>query len=284
MTISPIRNLLASDFLTAEAEFDPFVVPVFTLPTVPPGYVWTVSLSAVLAANLTVGDNSPMPPNRQVSNELLQNAVFTLYRNGAAEWTWVGLSALCNLQLFGNDVVIINMHFPPTGGVGIVNFPQPLSLSMVGYSGTTDEVSLTVPFLSTTVTSNVSSPTTIPAEPLQISSFTSAAAGSHQLMSDPGDLELHFMTTVSATISATSTGAGTADCLIQDGVGNDLCNVGVNVLGTATQPGNQTMSLSLDLAGFVFFPPVNGIVSISGTVSAFRATGTILWSTSPRFV
>jgi hypothetical protein len=156
--ITPLRKNYGAQMISPNGQLKHNNL-VFQFEAVPPGYIWTGSISIVTTQSLTSGPQSVDPPGSFSNNDFLANAQWTLYRNGAAEITWIGLSMLCNFQAFGNDIITVTGFLPQSGvspitANSIFTSADPaLSLTLVfnGYAGTTNEIALTTAFLSTAV-------------------------------------------------------------------------------------------------------------------------------------
>lgn len=127
--------------------------------TVPPGFIWTGSIMVSTSQILTAGANSKMPAGSESFNNLLQNMVFTFYRNGSAEFTWVGYSQPANVQLFSNDIGTVVGFLPTSETLAQLDTADPITVavSFVGYAGEESEIELQVPFLSTSTQSPLTS-------------------------------------------------------------------------------------------------------------------------------
>lgn len=149
-----------------------FVRPlVATFPVVPPGYVWTGTISASVATPLTSGANSTNPAGSDTFNELLANMQFTLYRNNDPQWTWVGYSTLSNIQFYSNDTIIVVGRMPRSGVGSAIDGPATqfnVNITFTGYSTPETEIVHTVPFISTSVPSVMGGSSATPTGQLQV--------------------------------------------------------------------------------------------------------------------
>lgn len=109
--------------------------------------MWTVAISATIAQTLTVGSGSAFPPGSNTHNDLLQNIIWTLYRNSDPQFTWVGTAVLRNLQLYSNDQVTVVGHLPGgnTAVIGGITTPVPINVWMTGYSDNAGSAALVTP-------------------------------------------------------------------------------------------------------------------------------------------
>lgn len=249
--ISKLRLSNPVPFLGGGSLDAGFRPPVTTFGPVPPGYVWTGSIGAVMAQQLTVGSSSAVPPGTNDGNEWLSNIIWTLYRNDQAEATWIGLSQLCDVQAWGNDVLTVVGQVPSAGAYGplppaATRPDQQCVISYLGYQGTEDEVPVVVPFVSTSVQSVPWAANGSPqVAPLTAYVLATATGTSTLLLNGPASLWSAAIT-LSATTGSTLV---TADAYIQDALGNVYCVATVEGQGNATTPGNLQVSQVIDLHG-----------------------------------
>lgn len=130
---TPVQLERLATFSPTSGAASPIVV---TFDPVPPGSVYTVSISASISQTITAGANSQFPAGSNTHNELLQSIIWTLYRNASPQFTWVGTAVLHDLQLYRNDQVVVVGHLPGgnTALVGSTPVPLPVSVWMTGYS------------------------------------------------------------------------------------------------------------------------------------------------------
>lgn len=278
--ISPLKQNMLSDFYLGTGIVP--TNPVATFGPVPPGFVWTFSVAAVIAENLTIGDTSTNPLGSDNHNELLANMVWTLYRNGAPEMTWIGMSVLCNVQAFGNDVIQVAGELPG-GGVSsdiLIDQPLPVTISMIGYEGLAAEVNLTVPFVSTSVQSAPTQNTAYPPSLLiEADAIVTNAGTTPLLASFFGDQVQIWSIELNLSLSATSIGAR-VDAVITDSVADNLARASLVAGGTATNPGNTSTAMAKDCRGFLIpavGAPLDLVVTASGT-GALYCSATVLYT------
>lgn len=124
---------------------------------VPPGYVWTGSFHAIIPTSLPQMPLNPGQVTPKSMNYILEDVVFTLYRNGQAEHSWTGNGMLCDVQGFGNDqftVIIENFpfYFGDNAIPAIGSTPPPptnqISILFDGYQEDEGSATIKVPYIS----------------------------------------------------------------------------------------------------------------------------------------
>lgn len=295
MTTSPIIRTYPVPFLnynnTGGAQP---VVAIFDI--VPPGYIWTGSISATIAQNITPGTQSQIPAGYNPFNDILQNMEFTLYRNTVPEWTWVGLSALCNIQLMPNDAIIVVGVLPQSGTsyvpqTGItfdaaVNLSLNVNITFTGYSTDQGSAVLTVPFISTSVQSTPSLSTAFPVSALQTATIVDTTlVGTQPLLASvphPGILENArlwgtWLTVANAAVANCTVTAQIVDSAVTPRVLNTVVSAAVGTTGTA-----MGGHLYVPLPGGMFMTgidfPLNLTVVTTGTDDVFRVSAGVQYS------
>lgn len=258
MTITKMRLSNPVAFIPNEA-ISGYTTPVTTFGPVPPGYVWTGSIGAVMSQQLTVGAQSAVPPGTPDNNEWLANVIWTMYRNGQAEATWVGYSQLCDVQAFDNDILTVVGRLPGIGGQGPLpaipntRVMQNVTISYLGYSGTEQEVPITVPFVSTSVESQPNA--IVPASnPIPINALLTNPGSTTLITTGPAQLW-------SATIclsATTGTTLVTADAYLEDITHYQYAMATLECQGNASTAGQLAVSTTTALGGgmvdFASFP------------------------------
>lgn len=288
MTVVPLRLTALSDFAFGRsAEFD-FTPPVGQFGPVPPGYIWTGTLCACISQTLTSGAQSLTPLGTESGGDALSGIIWTLYRNGAAEQSWIGLSSLCNVQAFANDVLQIAGQVPDIGvpvntSPSIEDIIQPVTFSFLGYAGTENEVELTVPFISTSVQSVASQGMSLPSSELLTTSTVALSAGTTDLLADRQILQSYQLWGLTLDLSVGTQATARADANIQSDSGQAIYLQGSVVAnGSATASGNATVAHDLDARGIVLprSVPLQLVVTatFTGTGNSLRASATVYYS------
>lgn len=228
-----------------------FTAPVFTFAVTPPGYVWTGSIAVVATQNLSIGSASSSPAGDYPPSDVLANMQFTLYRNNAAEATWIGLSQLCNVQLFSNDQAVV-VGFLPRAGLSPANVdditelrPITLTLTFQGHMDTEAEAELVVPFISTSVQASPNASTSIPGNAMQLANALRTTIGTTALIT--GDIPFVQLRLWRAWIglSMDAVNPTNASARLTDAAGNVYLQAAV----TSTANNNATQAIALDLGG-----------------------------------
>lgn len=272
MTIARLNRTYQSQFWPGGTN--PAVSsPIFTFDPVAPGSVWTGTISITTAAVLTPGSNSANPQGVQNHNDMLVNMIWTLYRNGSPEMTWIGLSQAVNVQLYSNDVVVVIGTLPLPGVVVALTNTNPINLacSYVGYSADESEVHPLVPYVT-----------------------GSTQASPYEPLSFPGDVQVATILNKSGTgtVNFGLTSAGNANFLriwsawIVLGVNNAASNVTSASIRTGNGAfyftnsvmGSGNVSNSLDLGSGPMLVPVGFLplqLQVFDAVGASTASNTM---------
>lgn len=284
--ITPINQQYLSQYVTTTPTGTTLSSPVFIMPSVPPGSVWTLTFAITPASNIKVGqNNSDAVMFINPHADLLNRIVWTLYRNNNAEQSWVGFSQLCNVQLFGNDTVTIIGSGGRPGFPAVINNvnPIPLTLTTLGYQGLETEVPLTVPFISTSSATDLCLSSNSPqANILQIST-TKNAFGTTALIPAAAYGTYPVSTvrfwTISLSMSQVSAATNNSKMEVQDASGDVILACGVS-----SGANGQTASISQDMKGYgvegnsLF--PINLVITniTGGSVTGLVASCNIIYN------
>jgi hypothetical protein len=281
--------------------------------TVPQGSVWTGSVSACMLANFPVsgtsvytleGNNSL--PNLNTHNEILQSVVWTLFRNGFAEYTWIGSSMLCNFQAWGGDVITvlgeiptagnsIYQNTPPTSGAiaqGIManNATQFTNMQVrwTGYaSDNAQQTPIQVPFLSS-APGNPSQGLMSPSQRIQVAFASVNTNAATSIIPVPtgvpaGYFPMIQLWSISLTASAVSTTAAPGEnhtITVTDNFGNTYAALTIQTLAGQPVANSTTVDckgIMLTCAGITNQMPLVVEIPITGTYIG-RVTATVYYS------
>lgn len=290
MTISKLNMQEQSLFLGPVTN--PYLVPIVVqFPTVPPGEVWTGTISAV-AQNIvsSTNINNPTVPLAlwDPGQDFLAYIQWTLYRNGQAEQSWQGSNMLCNVQAFGdsNDQLTIVGLFPNS-----ITPVEPLAetvnvtVNFIGYRGGVSEIPLVVPFVSQTAQNpfnNQLNPNPVPFYPeLRVQGFSGLLASSgNQTFIATGPTGTGFtgnVLLIDAWISlANSAGASATDvnATVKDNAGNIYAVA--SVITTATSSDATSINVPLHGQRVTSFPVTLAFTG-SGSGLNFLCSAGLQW-------
>lgn len=276
MTATPLHKTYGAALVSSASTLQNNAV--FTFEPVPPGFIWTGTISIVFSQQLTVGANSKVPPGSFSNNDVLANWQWTFYRNGNAEFTWIGLSMPANIQLFGNDVAMVTGYLPQSGinpitidpVFGLANFATALTLGFNGYAGTEAEVQLVVPFLSTSVQSAPNESVNWPGNFVNpAASVIASTVGNFSILTYSVPVRIW-----SAWLSLTICGAASQALWageITDALGNVY--LGTTIGTSATSVGHTTSNT--DLRG-IFLPASTSPLKYAITLAAGTGTAAVI--------
>lgn len=284
MTVVPLKKSYVAPFVQPGALLN--TVAVFDV--VPPGSIWTGTISISISTQLNSSVNasqsayliSPM-------NDLMSNIVWTLYRNGTAEWSWVGYTALCNLQAYGNDQLIVVGKIVGLSPISPVVNQINVTVNYIGYSGDAGEIPLTVPFLSTSTSTNLNQNQTAPQiSPQTISLRDLTSTGTFQFLANnllpaPYTGVQVWSASISLAISAITTVGTTAQITQRPATGTDLLALSCETeVGTSTTVGTtSTAALAQELHGAIVDLSTNPInLIINATAANVRCSATLCYS------
>lgn len=215
--------------------------PIFTFDAVAPGTVWTGTVSVTTSTVLTAGTNSPNPDGSGSHNDMLVNMIWTLYRNGSPELTWIGLSQAVNVQLFSNDKVVVIGTLPASGTVVNLTTSNPITLvcNYIGYSGSEWDVQPLVPYVSGSTESSPYQPVSLPTELTTATVFNKNGTGSVNFtLNSPGSANFLRVWSLWLSLSVNNAATNVTTAYILSNAGGVLFDL--SVMGS----GNQALSLT----------------------------------------
>lgn len=219
-------------------------IPLFTFDSVPPGSVWTGTISVTTSPTLTTGTATPNPAGALSHNDVLVNMIWTLYRNGSPELTWIGLSQAVNVQLFSNDKAVVVGTLPASGVVVALTTADPINLTctFIGYSGDETEITPVVPFVSGSTESTPYQSTSIPAVLSTARTLNQSGAGSVNFNIGAAPAAANFMRIWGAwlVVGVDNVVAGAVSAVIIDN------NGGVVLSNSVVGSGNSAVSLQFN--------------------------------------
>ncbi len=241
--------------------------------TVPPGFVWTASIAITMSQQLTPGANSRSPLGSPNDADYLASMIWTLYRNGNAEVSWLGPGMLCDVQGFGNDVLAVGGqpgYSLVTANPNPVTPPRQVSIALIGYSGPEGQVPLVTPHISTSAISpNALAPLNTPAGPIQNQGVVVTTAGTTTLINDSIAVQLWALQ-LTASITGSTGSTLPLDVRVEDVFGQLYGTLQLGALGVATAPNSVGQAVAIPLYGDIVQPgqmPLSLIVVASaGTI------------------
>jgi hypothetical protein len=265
MAISRLNRSYQSQFWLGGVNIVP-VAPVFAFDACPPGSVWTGTISVTAANTLTMGTGTANPAGSFSHNDILVNMIWTLYRNGQPEMTWIGLSQAINVQLFANDHAVVVGTLPASGVSVQLNNQNPINL-ICNYLGFSEDELTARPVVPYTTGTNQSSPFAATSEPNVITPatiFQHTGAGVVTFpMAALGPYASVRIWRAYITLSASNTATNGVSVWIADNAGDVFLSCGV--------VGNQSQTIALDLGGLVvggtLLPIQLHIVDLSATAT-----------------